>query len=363
MEVFHTDKASLSIRKKTQEGYLECYSPVSRIGVFDYINPDGSIRRELRLPEEVFKSDSMDSLKLKPVTNEHPPGDLAMLNAQTIKEFQVGNIGETVVPESTFLMASYIIQDQKSVLDIEQRRKNEISLGYRCDLEEGSGVYNGEAYTHIQRNIRYNHLALVPRGRAGEDVRIDEQKGVSQMATQINIDSVGYEVPAQVSVYVDKLRNDMKAKDEEGKEKESKYDKLKAENDSLKEQMEKMKGEKEKEDKARKDAFESEVSQRIALIQSAESLGIKTDGIDSLELQKAVILKVFPEAKLDGQSEAYLSARYDAAIEMSKTDAVAKQLTTVNTDSVQTQVNLDANKSHENMRTSLTEAWKSKGAA
>ena len=58
--------------KKTPEGFVKATVAVTSIGVFTYRNPDGTTRRELRLPEEVFKQDSMDTLALKPMTLLHP---------------------------------------------------------------------------------------------------------------------------------------------------------------------------------------------------------------------------------------------------------------------------------------------------
>ena len=355
MEVFHTDRSGLAVSKKTSEGYLECYGPVSRIGVFKYPQLDGTVRLELRLPEEVFTADSMGTLKLRPVTNEHPPGDLAMLTAETIKEFQVGNVGEKIDSDGKFLMASYIIQDKQSVLDVEQKRKNEISLGYRCDLEEMSGMYEGEAFTHIQRNIRYNHLALVPRGRAGQDVRIDEQE-VAKMPT-INIDSVGYEVSPQVEVHINKLRADAIQTDSDKKAMQKQIDEKQAELDAMKEEMANCKSEEDKKDKARKDAFEAEVSARVELLSKASEMKVKTDGLDTIGIKKAIILSVSPEAKLDGVSDDYINARFDAALEVASKKTVAgEQYRALHTDAKDTVV-LDSNESYKKMKERMEKSY------
>jgi hypothetical protein len=57
----------------TPEGFLRIPAAVTRVGVFNYKQPDGSVIRELRLPEEVFNPDSLSSLKSIPITNDHPP--------------------------------------------------------------------------------------------------------------------------------------------------------------------------------------------------------------------------------------------------------------------------------------------------
>jgi hypothetical protein len=58
---------------RTAEGFLSGHAIVTSIGVFTYRNADGSTSRELRLPEEVFDSESLASMKLKPVSMTIPP--------------------------------------------------------------------------------------------------------------------------------------------------------------------------------------------------------------------------------------------------------------------------------------------------
>lgn len=49
-----------------------------------------------------------------------------------------------------------------------------LSLGYSCDYEYKKGVWNGIPYDFIQKNLVGNHLALVPRGRMGASVALDQ---------------------------------------------------------------------------------------------------------------------------------------------------------------------------------------------
>ena len=50
--------------------------------------------------------------------------------------------------------------------------KKELSLGYQCTYELRRGVWNGQPYDAIQRNVRGNHIALVDQGRMGAEVRV-----------------------------------------------------------------------------------------------------------------------------------------------------------------------------------------------
>lgn len=56
----------------TEEGYIKGRAIVTRCGVFLYKNADGTIRKELRHPDEVFIEESMQSIKLIPVVDGTP---------------------------------------------------------------------------------------------------------------------------------------------------------------------------------------------------------------------------------------------------------------------------------------------------
>ena len=78
----------------TPNGWLKADATLTRCGVFRYRNADGSIRRELRHPDDVFKADSLATLELVPMTNRHPPEQL--LDGENAKVRQVGQVGDTI---------------------------------------------------------------------------------------------------------------------------------------------------------------------------------------------------------------------------------------------------------------------------
>ena len=80
--------------EETTEGYLRGRAKVTNIGVFSYLNSDGSIRRELRLPEEVFDNESLKTLELKPISDDHPNEQI--INIDNIKDHQIGSTGGNV---------------------------------------------------------------------------------------------------------------------------------------------------------------------------------------------------------------------------------------------------------------------------
>lgn len=152
-------------------GGIRVPARLTRVGVLEYRKPDGTIRRELRLPEEVFNSDSLASLNGAPVTDlAHHRG---LLDVSNWKEATLGTTIE-IRKDGNFVAADLLINDPSAIADIENGRLHDISCGYRCKLEYTPGVWNGERYDAIQRDIRYNHVAVLPRGRgrAGADVSL-----------------------------------------------------------------------------------------------------------------------------------------------------------------------------------------------
>jgi len=51
-----------------------------------------------------------------------------------------------------------------------------ISMGYTSNDDNTSGIFNGERYDSIQRNMRANHTALVMNPRCGSGCKFDSEK-------------------------------------------------------------------------------------------------------------------------------------------------------------------------------------------
>jgi len=168
-EVRRFDLGQFRKAEVTPEGYLRADAFATRTGVFRYVLPDGTVRRELRTPDQVYRPDSMKSLAEIGVTNDHPP---EMLNANNTGKFAVGFTNNAVESTAPFLKVGMTVTDAQAVKDITANGKAELSCGYTCDVLDEKGVYQGEEYDAVQKNIRYNHLAIVTKGRAGPMARI-----------------------------------------------------------------------------------------------------------------------------------------------------------------------------------------------
>ena len=320
--------------EKTDEGFLVARAPVTSIGVFTYRNPDGSERRELRLPEEVFNEDSLATLRMKPLTLLHPD---EAVTPENIAELQVGTVGTDVSSDSYRVYVSLSATRPDGIEAVENGTARSLSCGYVCDIEWTSGTWMGMKYDCIQRNIRYNHVALVPVPRAGDgnSIRMDAagtptlpdlnkhevNKNNEDKMDKIHLDGADYQAEPQViAAYnkamdradglekeLNKVREDAKAAEEALKAEKSTVE---AERDSLKERIDAM-------EKELPGKIDSAVQSRLDLVGKATAAGVevKADMADA-DIKKAVISKVFPSANLDGKDDAYINARFDCACEI-----------------------------------------------
>lgn len=372
------DSIPLSDTYFTPEGYLIDNPILTRVGIFEYHNPDGTIRRELRLPEEVFAAESLASYKGKPVILTHEAG---LVDVDNVQQEHIGTILSEGIQDGDNVRAQIVIHDAES-LDYGLR---ELSLGYTQTPDETPGVWNGQPYDAIQRNIQINHLALVEKARAGEQARLNidgEEQGGNQMSKARKDGLTPEEIARLVEEYkqrqAQRMQNSNPTTDEgtnpeeqttdedeadpvkEVKDRRDRRDasgdcetmdeasgviaqqdediqKLldfiaqlqakidfdqasaeeEAKTDSEGETAEANADEEEpQENPLNMDSIDAYVNQKIELIRLGDKLNL--DGIETMkpmDAKKAIIKKVHPNIRLDGKDTAYINAMFDIAKE------------------------------------------------
>lgn len=168
-----------SARIPDMNGWFEVRdNPISRVGVFDYLGSSigapepNRVYKVYRPAEELGAKECLDSFKLVPFINDHTMlGDEKEGFTPPDRKGVHGVIGENIKFEGGVLKANLKVFSQKLARIIADGKK-ELSLGYRCIYEFATGVYDGQHYDAIQRNIRGNHLALVKEGRMGKEVAV-----------------------------------------------------------------------------------------------------------------------------------------------------------------------------------------------
>jgi len=237
--VYRKDQVGLDKAERTPEGWLRCDAFLTRVGVFLYPQVDGSTRRELRLPEEVFDVGALKSFASVPVTKEHPH---ALLDDHSARSYALGANGENVERDGDWVHSRLLVYDHALVEALEGG-KRQVSCGYSCDLDEQHGWHPqyGE-YDAIQRNIRGNHVAIVDHARAGEGahVRVDHDavKGVTRMESQL-----AKEQPPTNAGNKGNDNGSMMVPVEHVQVPKSEYDNMMAEHAAMKDELAKLKGE------------------------------------------------------------------------------------------------------------------------
>ena len=123
----------------------------------------------LRCPTELQRAlPTFQGLQLlerhTPVSSEEPE-----------KDSTVGSIGTVVEMDGDNVYSSLRVYDQNAIDLIESEKLNQLSAGYAYTADMTGGEWNGEHYDGVMRNIHGNHVALVERGRIGEDAIIADE--------------------------------------------------------------------------------------------------------------------------------------------------------------------------------------------
>jgi uncharacterized protein len=167
-----------SVRRVSEDGDLHVgLSNISKATVNPYwgreipnfeelgLDPDKKYML-LRHPKELAKAAStFNNLPIlythKPRTADRHPSDLV-----------VGSTGTDAVYRHPYLQNSLVFWTKPAIDAIENGEQREISSAYHYDPVMTPGVYEGQRYDGWMSNIRANHCAIVPDGRAGSDVLV-----------------------------------------------------------------------------------------------------------------------------------------------------------------------------------------------
>ena len=357
------DVMPLRSPEQTQDGFVRAQGMITRSGVFRYTRRDGTVVRELRPPEEVFKPDSVASFTGMPLTLQHPPD---LLTPKTVGEHAVGSVNNPV-RAGDHIRADITILREDAINAVMKEGKNKLSCGYVCTVVDRGGTFvhadgHEEQFDAIQTGIGGNHVAICDNPRAGPSahIRIDEadafadydeafadhdeeKREDSTMEVEITINGKTYTVSKATaeSMRADGLL-ESEPKDPPKKQKkidgdptsralaetQEERDSLRGENAALKAKLDaKEKGD--KETRAKLDAKQA-TKQRVELCAVASSiLEKKLDEVldmEDTEIMKAVIEKLEPEMKLDDENEAFIrgvfktltATRVDTAKEIQK---------------------------------------------
>lgn len=174
-----SDAAAVGRTKKTQEGYLIATSKVARTGVQNYRASEigdvayaagfsaDDIVRVYRHEDQVFDAETLKSLTRVPVTIDHPD---ELVTADNWADYAVGEVGDAIKREGDWLVVQPMLKDAAAIVAAKTTHK-QISMGYTANLVKARDGIDAD---FEMTDIRMNHMAIVPRGRAGEEARIGD---------------------------------------------------------------------------------------------------------------------------------------------------------------------------------------------
>lgn len=301
--------------RATPQGGLIVRGNLTRTGVFTYHNADGSTRRELRHPDDVFHPDSLASLAHAPVTIDHPD----QVTPRNYRDVNVGHVAATPKRDGKFVAADDIrLQDAGAIDKVKRGDLKELSCGYSCRIDHTPGEYQGEPYDARQTNIRYNHVAMGPEGwgRAGPEVRMRLDGGVAVSAPEGRYVRADRSKSGEGEPMTDEEKRQLEEATSKRADAERRVAELEAKNKVLEAQASRQdSAAKAAEDAAKLDA---KIEETIAVRETARRvLGAewKHDGKSLSDVKREVLSELVPElgediAKLDGGA---LDAAYKTA--------------------------------------------------
>ncbi len=326
---------------RTPEGYLKVKARAARTGIQTYVK-NNKVVRVLRTQDEVFNPESLASLKNKPITVGHPK---EFVNINNIKTYSMGftteHLQQVKDGEDIFIETELMVQDLNTIDKIETGQLTEISAGYQARYEANLNT-NDNTYDEVQKNIVYNHIALLPTGtaRAGRKARIqltndslemvydslDDEiiitKEVKKKMGKIKVSGIEFEVEDTLEQALkNQLTLDSNTLIEKVKEVELKEKKI--------QELEGKVLVLDSEIKSKPD-LTSEIKTRLAFYDKAKAL--VTDSklvsveMDSKELMKAVIKDRMPALVLDSVSTDFLNGVFSTLAPIVTTNTQATKI-------------------------------------
>lgn len=116
------------------------------------------IYKMFRDPDELAKAAPL--LRNQPLLSEHAP----LKSSDHKSDLTIGAVGDGIY-EDGLLKASLGVWREPFIQRIKDGSQKEISMAYRFTPDMTPGVWNGQPYDGVMRDIKPNHVAIVPAGR------------------------------------------------------------------------------------------------------------------------------------------------------------------------------------------------------
>lgn len=347
----------------TKDGYLVATAKVARTGIQNYrageLGMDGDPNRIIKVfrpAEEVFASDAMSSYAYRPVTVGHPD---QLVDAENWRQLSRGQTGGEVLRDKEFVQVPMVLMDADAINEWKQGTR-ELSMGYTMDLDTTPGkTPEGEQYDAVQRKLRMNHLALVPRARGGSQLRLGDEidEGVNDMTdvklTTITVDGLSVQTTDAGAQAIAKLSKELSdAREAKTKANDEHVDAIKAKDKEMAEKDAEL--EKLKKAQVSDEDLDKRVKDRADLIATAKMIAdVDYSGKSDADIRKTAVVAVLSADAIKDKSDDYVAARFDILAEDANKDPVRKVIDGKVTTAIKT-----ADDAYDAMVQHNLDAWK-----
>lgn len=335
------DAVSISGVHMTKDGFLVTDAYAVRTGIQEYYGAElghadaNRVFRVYRSEDEVKDPKSLQSFSHAPITMGHPADGVS---ADNWKELAIGEVSTEATWDGNKIKLPLILKDGAAIKGIKDDNR-ELSAGYTCELDWTPGITNdGQPFDLEQKNIRINHVAVVPRGRAGSECRIGDTQSDNWGATPITtadkeitmtlrtimVDGLSVQTTDAGAQAIEKLQNDLndartaRAQADEAarvsiEAKDTEIGELKVENQKLKDAAPTAKD------------LDKMVADRTALIADVKKLDPKAEvaEVSDADLMKNAVKAKMGDAAIADASDAEIKGMFRALVSQSKDAAPA----------------------------------------
>ena len=348
-------KFDVNVLHKTPEGYYQGNVVCTGIGVFRYLDTNKKFVQRLRDVDDVKAATA--SINCKPITLQHPNHPV---NADNVDGLEVGMTANDATFDGLNNRVTVTITGKKAIDAIDRGEVKAFSMGYKCTVVENDGVWQGVHHDQQQKDIVYNHLALVTKGRAGDKVNFmvgdssdfadffdmadpeegekkptedgnehqdgqpvivndgkacpevnlkDNNHNQEQSRKTIQLDGVDYQADEKVIEALQAAQNDAAEKLDEIHTLLSAVDEKDSQIADLQEKLDKAN------DEIDESVIDDAVNAKLAILDAARAAGIECDSSDDVsELKRKVIAAAFDGIDLESiEDEASINALYMSA--------------------------------------------------
>jgi hypothetical protein len=348
-------KFDVNVLHKTPEGYYQGNVVCTGIGVFRYLDKNKKFVQRLRDVDDVKAATA--SINCKPITLQHPNQPV---NADNVDGLEVGMTANDATFDGLNNRVTVTITGKKAIDAIDRGEVKAFSMGYKCSVVDNDGVWQGVHHDQQQKDIVYNHLALVTRGRAGDKVNFmvgdsadfadifdmadpeesekkptedgnehqdgqpvivndgkagpevnlkDNNHNQEQSMKTIQLDGVDYQADEKVIEALQAAQNDAAEKLDEIHTLLSAVDEKDSQIADLQEKLDKAN------DEIDESVIDEAVNAKLAILDAARAAGIECDSSDDVsDLKRKVIATAFDGIDLESiEDEASINALYMSA--------------------------------------------------